>query len=200
MDVYDGNERMSRMNDNNYFRRVAMMKRLAVGAALLAFFAFPCFDRELSYAAPDLPSAHVHQVHDGDTITLRLKGKKYRARLIGIDAPEIGQRPWGRRAKEHLIQIMRRTDWTVYVETDVERIDKYGRLLIYIWTKKHAFINEKMISDGYAVTFTTAPNIRYADRFANAEKRARQKNKGIWGPEGSQESPLEWRKMHPRKN
>lgn len=145
-----------------------------------------------------LQEARVHQVHDGDTITLRWNGKKYRMRLIGIDAPEMKQRPWGRRAKEHLIQIMKRTNWTVYVETDVERIDKYGRLLAYLWTRKHALINERMIVDGYAVMFPIEPNTKYSERFSTAESRAREGQKGIWGPEGLQESPVEWRKKHPR--
>jgi micrococcal nuclease len=101
--------------------------------------------------------AHVHQVHDGDTVTLRLNGKKYRTRLIGIDAPETGQDPWGRRAKQHLIKIMRQTNWTVTVETDVERLDKYGRLLAYLWTKKKTMINEKMVADGFAVSSQYPP-------------------------------------------
>jgi micrococcal nuclease len=117
-----------------------------------------------------------------------------------VDAPEMKQRPWGRRAKEHLIQVMRRTNWTVYIETDVERRDKYGRLLTYLWTKKHTFINEMMIADGYAVLFTIEPNIKYSDRFSKAEGRAREEQKGIWGPQGLKETPAEWRKRHPRKN
>jgi micrococcal nuclease len=153
-----------------------------------------------SLAKEDLHQARVHQVHDGDTITLRLDGKKYRTRLAGIDAPEMGQRPWGRKAKEHLIQIMRRTNWTVYVETDVERQDKYGRLLAYLWTKKKAFINEMMIADGYAVSFIIEPNLKYSERLSKAENRAKEKGKGIWGPQGLKESPAEWRKKHPRKD
>ncbi len=143
--------------------------------------------------------ARVHQVHDGDTITLRLNGRKLRTRLIGIDAPEMRQRPWGRRAKEHLIQIMRRTHWTVYVETDREQQDKYGRLLAYLWTKKHVLINEKMLADGYAVTLPIQPNTKYSEKFSTAESRARAKRKGIWGPQGLKENPADWRKEHPRE-
>lgn len=154
--------------------------------------------QQQSIAGPKLPTARVHQVHDGDTVTLRLNGKKYRTRLIGMDAPEMGQRPWGRRAKQHLIEIMRRTGWTVYVETDTEKQDKYGRLLAYLWTKKHVLIEEKMIIDGYAVSFTVAPNIRYADKLDKAESAARVKKIGIWSPDGLQERPVEWRKAHPR--
>jgi len=152
------------------------------------------------FAKSHLQKALVHQVHDGDTITLRLGGTKYRTRLIGIDAPEMKQRPWGRRAKQHLIRIMRRANWTVYVETDTERIDKYGRLLAYLWTKKHALINEKMVVDGYAVTFPIEPNTKYSEKFNTAEKQARDARKGIWGHEGLQESPSEWRERHPRKD
>jgi micrococcal nuclease len=153
-----------------------------------------------SHSSPALQIARVHQVYDGDTVMLRLKDKKYKTRLIGIDAPEMRQRPWGRKAKEHLIEIMRRTGWTVYVETDVERQDKYGRLLAYLWTKKRALINEKMIVDGFATAFTIEPNSKYAQRFENAENNARDREKGIWGPKGLKERPVEWRKKHPRKD
>jgi micrococcal nuclease len=151
-----------------------------------------------SPAKEGMHEARVYQVNDGDTITLRLEGRKYRTRLIGIDAPETKQRPWGRRAKEHLLQIMRRTNWTVYVETDVERHDKYGRLLVYLWTNKLAFINEMMIADGYAVVFTIEPNTKYSDRLRKAEGRAREERNGIWGLQGLRELPSAWRKEHPR--
>jgi micrococcal nuclease len=168
-------------------------------SAVFAILFFP-LGQQASLAKEGIHQARVHQVNDGDTITLLLEGRKYRSRLIGVDAPEMKQRPWGRRAKEHLIQVMRRTNWTVYIETDVERRDKYGRLLTYLWTKKHTFINEMMIADGYAVLFTIEPNIKYSDRFSKAEGRAREEQKGIWGPQGLKETPAEWRKRHPRKN
>ncbi len=144
-------------------------------------------------------TALVHQVHDGDTVTLRLNGKKYRTRLIGIDAPEIGQKPWGIRAKQHLIKIMRQTNWTVTVETDDERQDKYGRLLAYLWTKKNTMINEKMLADGFAVTMSVDPNIKYTERFGRAEQNAQKAKKGIWGPDGLTETPAEYKRKHPRK-
>jgi micrococcal nuclease len=144
-------------------------------------------------------TAHVHKVHDGDTVTLRLNGKKYRTRLIGIDAPEMGQKPWGRQAKQHLVKIMRQTNWTVIVETDEERQDKYGRLLAYLWTKKNAMINEKMVADGFAETLSIPPNVKYADKFSRAEQSAKTAKKGIWGPNGLSESPSEYKKAHPRK-
>jgi micrococcal nuclease len=175
-------------------KRLRLILFLVLAGLILSLWHEPLLAKEA------LHEARVHQVHDGDTITLRLDGKKYRTRLIGIDAPEMGQRPWGRRAKDHLIQIMKRTNWKVYVETDEEQQDKYGRLLVYLWTKNHVLINEMMINDGYAASFTIEPNTKYSNRFIKAENRARQKQKGIWGTQGLKESPTEWRKKHPRKD
>ena len=139
------------------------------------------------------------KVHDGDTVTLMLDGRMRKTRLIGIDAPEMNQRPWGRQAKEHLIDVMNHTDWLVTMETDEVKIDKYGRTLVYLWTNSNELVNERMVLDGYAVLFTIKPNVRYRDKFARAEQRARHELKGIWGPKGLKEAPVKYREMHPRK-
>ncbi len=179
---------------------IAMTRRLRQISLIALALILVSLAQQPGFAKNRLQKALVHQVHDGDTITLRFEGKKYRTRLIGIDAPEMKQRPWGRRAKLHLIRIMKRTNWTVYVETDVEQVDKYGRLLAYVFTKKHVLINEKMINDGYAVVFPIEPNTKYSKRFSKAESRARKAKKGIWGQQGLRESPAAWREKHPRKD
>ena len=179
------------MTERTYHNRVKLF--------ILVIILFS-FGVDQSFAAQKSSKAHVHKVHDGDTVTLRLNGKKYRTRLIGIDAPEMGQKPWGGRAREHLIKIMRQTSWTVFVETDVERKDKYGRLLAYLWTKKQTLINEKMVSDGYAVLLTIAPTVKYGQTLTRAEPRAQTARKGIWGVNGLQESPGEYTRAHPRKD
>jgi micrococcal nuclease len=149
---------------------------------------------------PALPQVQVVKVHDGDTVTLMINGRMRKTRLIGIDAPEMNQRPWGRQAKEHLIDILNHTDWRVTMETDVVTTDKYGRSLVYLWTKNKELINERMVLDGYAVMFTIRPNITYADRFKKAEQHAREEKIGIWGPNGLKEKPIAYKKKHPRKH
>ncbi len=156
-----------------------------------------CIDQ--SYAAQKAFEARVIKVHDGDTVTLMMNGRMRKARLIGIDAPEMNQRPWGRQAKERLIDIMNHTDWVAAVETDEVTHDKYGRSLVYLRTKNNELINEQMVLDGYAVLFTIKPNVRYRDRFSHAEQLARQEMKGIWGPKGLKEAPVKYREKHPRK-
>src|SRR5512139_1971635 len=80
----------------------------------------------------------VTEVHDADTVSIKVKSlagfplKTERLRLIGIDAPELKQEPWGRRAKRTFKKMLAETDWVVRVEFDVEQRDQYGRLLGYL--------------------------------------------------------------------
>jgi endonuclease YncB( thermonuclease family) len=91
---------------------------------------------ELSRARPALHEARVIEVNDGDRVTIRPDSRTCRTRLVGIDAPEMGQWPWGRRAKEHLIGIMRDSVRMVFIETDIVKHDKYGRLFAYLWQNR----------------------------------------------------------------
>jgi micrococcal nuclease len=146
----------------------------------------------------------VIEVNDGDTITIRTKSllgmptKKERLRLIGIDAPELKQDPWGRLSKRYLKKLISESDWIVDIEFDVEKRDKYGRLLGYVWDKKGRLINEKMLEDGYALLYSIPPNVKYVERFISAQKKAQQKRAGIWGNERLKESPKKWRMEHSR--
>ncbi|HTZ18995.1 MAG TPA: thermonuclease family protein [Dissulfurispiraceae bacterium] len=174
--------------------------KIAVIIFLSAFITSPL------YALPG-DSYVVTNVLDGDTVSIKVKSfagfplKIERVRLIGIDAPELGQDPWGRKAKRHLKKLISESGWIVNVEFDAEQRDKYGRLLGYLWNRnKGTLINERMIEEGYAVLYTFPPNVRYVDRFIEAQKRARSKDLGIWGKNGLKQNPAEWRKEHPSYN
>ncbi|MFN3740875.1 MAG: thermonuclease family protein [Thermodesulfovibrionales bacterium] len=140
-------------------------------------------------------NARIIEIHDGDTVTIELEGAVYRARLIGIDAPEMGQKPWGERAKGHLLKLIKKAK-EVRIETDIKKFDKYNRLLIYLFTEDGIFVNEQLLRDGYAVLLTIPPDIKYVNRFINAQKEAREHKRGIWGKEGLKEMPEEYRKKH----
>ena len=172
--------------------------RLIWAAFILSMILF-CLFQEQASAKPLLQEAQAIKANDGDTVTLMINTKMVKTRLIGIDAPEMGQRPWGRQAKERLIDILNHTDWSVTVETDVVKQDKYGRALVYLWTKQKELINERMVLEGQAVLFTIPPNVKYAARFRKAEHQARQEKKGIWGLKGLKENPARYREKHPRK-
>ena len=143
-------------------------------------------------------AARVVRVNDGDTVTVSLNGRREKIRLIGIDAPEIGQGSWGERAKRHLEDILYPLR-NVYVEYDVERRDKYGRLLAYIRTTEGRLVNADMLRDGYAVLFTFPPNVTHVDEFTSAQRQARERKRGIWGKDGLSQLPVDWRRQHPRR-
>ncbi len=146
----------------------------------------------------------VTEVHDGDTVSIRVSSfvgipfKTERVRLIGIDAPELKQEPWGRHAKRHLKKLLSENDWVVSVEFDLDRRDKYNRLLAYLWGKDGSLLNEQMISAGLATLYTVPPNVKYGDRLWRAQKIAQQHKRGIWGKSGLRLTPEQWRHANPR--
>lgn len=158
---------------------------------------------------PDRPEAAeqtylVTEVHDGDTVSIKVKSlagfplRTERVRLIGIDAPELKQEPWGRTAKRALKKMLAETDWVVRVEFDAAERDQHGRLLGYLWAKNGLLINERLLDEGYAVLYTIPPNVKYAERFVEAQRKAQLLKKGVWGRDGLRESPSDWRRAHPR--
>lgn len=140
----------------------------------------------------------VMAVHDGDTLSILIGNREEKIRLIGIDAPELGQEPWGKKAKKKLQDIIRKTDKTVRIELDVEERDKYGRLLAYLWTKDGRLVNEEMVRSGYALLYTIPPNVKHVDRLRKAQDIASKKKVGIWSEEGLSERPSDYRRAHPR--
>lgn len=184
-----------RSNKPNVTCRISMRDALSLALIMLclAVLASPVG------AGRDLPEARIVDVNDGDTVVISMEGKTCRTRLIGIDAPEMGQKPWGRKAKTHLRKILKASGGRVRVEMDITKYDKYDRLLAYLWLDDGTLINELMLKDGYAVLFTIQPNSKHVDRLKKAQYAARETRSGIWGPNGLAEIPIEYKKAHSRK-
>lgn len=144
-----------------------------------------------SGAYGDVPVVHVY---DGDTIKL-VNGEK--VRLIGIDTPESSQNKklfrdaersgedinkilaMGRKAAAHTRGLL--DGRRVRLEFDIERRDKYGRLLAYVYRLDDGiFINQEIISNGYAYPMTIPPNIRHADEFRKLFREAQEARRGLW--------------------
>lgn len=155
------------------------------------------YDNSFAFIKPANPVyVRVIKAHDGDTVSVVLNGRKEKMRLIGIDAPEIKQRPWGTKAKKHLEKLLMASNWTVILEFDVEKRDKYGRLLCYVYSTDKNMINLQMLKHGYAVLLTIPPNIKYVDELRIAQNEARQHRRGIWNSKGLKESPRDYRERH----
>lgn len=182
-------------------KQPVVMRRIGVSAARYCALMVLCLIVPASpvRAGSALPEAMVMEVNDGDTVVITMEGRTYRTRLIGIDAPEMGQEPWGRKAKMHLRELLKGSGGMVRLETDITKYDKYDRLLAYLWLDERTLINELMLRDGYAVLFTIQPNSTHVDRLKKAQHAARENRSGIWGPNGLTERPREYKKSHPRR-
>jgi micrococcal nuclease len=68
----------------------------------------------------------------------------------------------------------------VYLEQDVQKTDKYGRVLAYVWLKDGRMLNEVLIREGMAQVYTIPPNVKYQDVLLKAQRQAREEGKGFW--------------------
>ena len=131
----------------------------------------------------------VVKVVDGDTIKLK-DGRA--VRYIGIDTPETvhPSKPvqcYGKEASNKNKELVEGKE--IEMEKDVSETDKYGRLLRYIWIGD-IFVNEYLVREGFAHSSTYPPDVKYQNRIREAERKAREENKGLWGTycDNSQES------------
>lgn len=122
----------------------------------------------------------VVSVVDGDTI--KVEGGEI-VRYIGMNTPETvapgrGIECMGKEASTKNKELVQGK--TVELEKDVSERDRYGRLLRYIWIGD-VLINEVLVRDGFASVATYPPNVKYLDRFIEAERLAVSEGKGLWG-------------------
>ena len=161
---------------------------------LLSRFLFPVV-LLLSLASPsfaEVITGVVTKVADGDTVTIKANGKEERVRLIGIDAPESAQRPWGPKATEFTRKLAQGK--SARVEMDVTSRDKYGRLLGYLYVGD-TFVNLELVRQGYAQVYTYPPNVTHTEKFVAAQREARENGLNIWhATNGLTESPSDFRK------
>lgn len=141
----------------------------------------PAVLRDSMLSGPVRPTAPcvVARIVDGDTFECE---RGPRVRLIGIDAPELSQRPYGLLAFEALAGLMPAGS-RVQLERDVEPTDRYGRRLAYVW-RDSVMINWAMVRNGWAMLLTYPPNVQYVERFQAAQREARDEGAGLWAMGG----------------
>jgi micrococcal nuclease len=127
----------------------------------------------------------VSRVVDGDTVevTPAMDGLT-EVRLIGVDTPETshptyGEQPYGQQAKEFTVS--RLEGVRMALEFDVEQVDPYGRLLAYVWMADSRMFNEVLLKEGYAQVATFPHNVKYVERFQEAQRETMEAHRGLWG-------------------
>ncbi len=126
----------------------------------------------------------VARVIDGDTIEIE-GGQK--VRYIGIDTPETvdPRRAVGCFGKEASDENKRLVEGkNVLLVKDVSDTDKFGRLLRYVYINTDngsaIFVNDHLVRQGFARASTYPPDVKFTDRFLQAEREAREGNRGLW--------------------
>ena len=114
----------------------------------------------------------VTEVHDGDTFTL---GNGERVRLLGINAPEIGN--CGSEESKNLLTSL---VLNKVVKLTEEKRDIYGRRMGLVWTAgltRRNLVNEEMLKAGWAKP-NYDPNSR-SENLKNAYKYAKDNKIGV---------------------
>ena len=160
------------------------MRRIAPFALLLAVVAVLVARGRDHPRGTTFGRAQVLRVVDGDTIRVRLDGRTERVRYIGVDTPE-SVKPgtpvqcYAKRAAAANAALVAGRE--VRLVGDVERRDRYGRLLAYVYREPDgAFVNAALVRDGYARTLTIAPNVAQSRQLAQLARAARESGRGLW--------------------
>lgn len=123
----------------------------------------------------EFEKVRVVKIIDGDTIDVeRSDWSVARVRFIGMNAPERNTEE-GKQASEQLTSMMP-LESTVYLQKDVSEVDRYDRLLRYVWMEvpsnhnsidevQTKMINAMLIVEGVAVPAKYPPDTYYAETF-----------------------------------
>jgi micrococcal nuclease len=124
--------------------------------------------------------ARIQYVIDGDTVVL---ANGEHVRLVQIDAPEVQERECYGAAARSLLRRLLPPGTTVRVEADprLDQVDRYGRLLRYIF-RGPVNLNLELVRQGAAtVWFYDHDRGRYATQLLRAGLAARAAHRGLWG-------------------
>ena len=148
---------------------------------------------------------NVVNVVDGDTIDIDIPDGQYehtRIRLWGIDTPEtknpnVGVMYFGPEAAEFAGKLVLGKPVTVYLDEGNNTRGKYGRLLAYVKLPNDGFLNEVLLTEGYAYADVRFRHSLY-HKYKQLDASSRSLKKGLW-EEVSREQLPEWlQRMNPK--
>lgn len=140
-----------------------------IGIALFFLFALCSYGE--GYI--EIYKGRVISVSDGDTITVKAKGKKIKIRLYGVDAPEKKQ-DYGKEAKNYTTLML----YNNFVEIKAISSDKYNRVIADVILEDGRSFNKEIVKNGWAWWYSYyAPSNK---ELKALEFNARNKKLGLW--------------------
>lgn len=199
----------------------AWLYLLADGIVFMYILVLFCSDMVPLQNISDLPKKYRHlllrteviRVPDGDGfefvhipkfrfmgIIFRFTKKRIRARLAGIDAPEIGGTISGGQAlAEESCSYLCSLIFNKQIIIQPLGVDRYYRLLVIAWVDG-INVNQEMVKAGYAVVYRerNAEYGSYYHRLDLAEKFAKKRSNGVWALREF-ETPAEYKRRNTRR-
>jgi micrococcal nuclease len=129
----------------------------------------------------------VSYVVDGDTIDIDIpdgRDNHTRIRLWGVDTPEtkseeFGVMYFGPQASKFTKEAALGKQVTIFLNQEKDTRDKYRRLLAYVRLSDGSFLNEVLLSEGFAYADTRFRHDFY-NKYKQLESTARTAKKGLW--------------------
>jgi endonuclease YncB( thermonuclease family) len=121
----------------------------------------------------------ISSVYDGDTVTLST-GEKIR--LLQIDTPELSSSEcFGNEARSALVTLLNgKAGISLKEDPKLDKVDRYGRLLRYIFVGK-TNVNLKMVEMGAAAPyFYRGDRGLYSTQILKAAEKAKAAKRGLW--------------------
>ena len=117
------------------------------------------------------------RIIDGDRVIARIQGKQTIIRLACIDAPEIGQIPYGRMARNTLSGLLpSHTPITI----QAIKVERQGRLVANIFTPGGVNIGEELIRLGLVFVYAMNSSDCDVPKLLLLEDQARRARIGLW--------------------
>ena len=126
--------------------------------------------------SPELQSATVLRVIDGNTIVVDTERGERTVQMIGVDTPIYGDR-----FHEFAQEVTQ--SWIfgaqIALEADVDDKDDQGRLLRYVYLDG-VMINAAILLNGLGTAVNDGRNMRYNSYLSGMQRRAQDSGIGIW--------------------
>lgn len=129
----------------------------------------------------------VVSVIDGDTIAVRIDGKREKIRIIGLDTPET-RKPntpvqcFGKEASSHMQSLVQSKQVQLAADSSQGDRDKYGRLLRHVFVGGTTNVALAQIEGGYGREYTYDGPYQHRLEYLAAQNQAKNAHRGTWGP------------------
>ncbi len=162
------------------------MKRLSVVLMIMLFLL-------TSYALMADEKGVVKKVYDADYIKVKIDGKNYKVKLVGVDVPE---KKWGtakniktaiKDAEKYVKELIDNKEVKLVADKKAGDKNKKGRLLRYVYIGRKN-VNQELIKKGYADVADY--DFSKKKTWAKYKKTAENKKLGIWSEEVKKEGLL----------